>query len=111
MQKIQTDPTLYYVDKQTKRQVFHAKVHNVYHHYLCFTYDSSSFPEPPVPLAGEDLLLVLRLRRLKEQQTLKTRMLMIKLRWSRNIKRLSEDNFQSCPLNEEKTNVGIKRIK
>ena len=53
MQKIQTDPTLYYVDKQTKRQVFHAKVHNVYHHYLCFTCDSFSFPEPPVPLAGE----------------------------------------------------------
>ena len=53
MQKIQTDPTLYYVDKQTKRQVFHAKVHNIYHYYLCFTYDSFSFPEPPVPLAGE----------------------------------------------------------
>ena len=53
MQKFQTDPTLYHVDKQTKRQVFQANVHNVYHHNLCFTYDSFSFPEPPVPLADE----------------------------------------------------------
>ena len=30
MLKFQTDwPTLYYVDKRTKRQVSHAKVHNV----------------------------------------------------------------------------------
>lgn len=50
---------------------------------------------------------MLRLRRLREQETLKTRMLMIKLRWPRNIKSLSEDNFQSGSLNEEKTNVGI----
>ena len=28
MQKFQTDPTLYHVDKQTKRQVFQANVHN-----------------------------------------------------------------------------------
>ena len=53
MQKFQTDPILYYVDKQTKRQVFQAKVHNVYHHNFCFTYDSFSFPEPPVPLSDE----------------------------------------------------------
>ena len=53
MQKFQTDPTLYYVDKQTKCQIFQAKVHNVYPHNLCFTYDSFSSPEPPVPLADE----------------------------------------------------------
>ena len=97
MQKIQTDPTLYYVDKQTKRQVFHAKVHNVYHHYLCFTCDSFSFPEPPVPLAGE--------------ARARGPGLVIKLRWPSDERSLCEDNFRSNSLNEENTNVEITRIK